>query len=264
MTETNNIVAQSGRPTVIDKVVNILKAFRPGEASLSLGELAARTSLPKSSVHRFASVLVRHNLLVNHGQGHYSLGMGLWELGSRAVEVRLALTEIEPYARQIAEHCGETCHVGVLDGGEVVYVIRIAGSQSVGVQTRLGQRVPAHCTATGKAILAWQKPEDAVHLLKQPLTRFTANTPATTDELLKELSATRKHGYSVNFGAWQADLCGTAAPILDRFGIAVASIGVAGPAYRITEERMHELGQYVRRIAAEISERFSRGVRRVS
>lgn len=256
-------MAHTGRPTVIDKVVQILEAFRPAETALSLGELAARTGLPKSSVHRFASVLVRHNLLVNHGQGNYSLGMGLWELGSRAIEVRLELTEIEPYARQVAEHCGETCHVGVLDGSDVVYVIRIGGSQSVGVQTRLGQRVPAHCTATGKAILAWQKREDIVRLLKQPLPRFTANTPATTDEILKELAATRKRGYSVNIGAWQADLCGTAAPILDRFGIAIASIGVAGPAYRMTEERLHDLGQYVRKVAGEISERFNKGVRRV-
>lgn len=250
----------ANRPTVIDKAVQLLEAFRPGEGAVALSELAARTGMPKSSVHRFATALVRHNLLAKHGEGYYSLGVGLWQLGAQAMDVRLSVQEIEPFARQVAEHSAETVHVGVLDAADVVYVIRIAASQSVGVQTRLGQRVPAHCTATGKALLAWQKPDLLDKLLDRPLERFTDTTPATKEAVLEELERTRERGYAVNFGGWQSDMCGTGAPILDGSGIAIASIGIAGPAYRWSEERAHELGAYVKTVADELSERFGSGV----
>ena len=248
------------RLNMIDRAVQILRVFRPGESSLPLREIADRTGLPKSSVHRLAHALAEHNLMISDGNGNYALGVGLWELGSRAIHTRLPIKEIEPYARRIADHCGETCHVGILDGLSAVYVVRVAGSHAVAVQTYLGQRVPAYCTATGKALLAWQPEEVLKSVLAEPLHKFTTNTPTSAEAVRAELELTRQRGYSINIGAWQTDLCGTSVPILNRKGEAVAAIGIAGPLYRFDEARLHEAAGYIRGIAEEISRLWGQAI----
>ena len=244
------------RFTVLDRAVSILRVYRPGESALSLTEIAKRTGLPKSSTHRYVQSLVNQNFLATDREGEYRLGVLLWEIGAIAVQARLPLKEIEPYADEVAAECGETCHVGILDGADVVYIVRVAGPAAVSVQTRLGQRVPAHATATGKAILAWTPPEIIGRHLIDPLKMYTDVTPSTVIEVLAEAEQTRRRGYAANTGGWQSDMRGVAAPILDHDGVAVASIGIAGPAYRLSDERMAELGPYIRRVAATISERL--------
>jgi DNA-binding IclR family transcriptional regulator len=247
MDETN------GRPGVLDRAVQLLLAFEHGESSLPLTALAARTGLPKSSVHRFVNALAKYNLMGTDGQGNYRLGIGLWELGAKAVEVRLPLRTVERYAERVAAEWDETCHVGIPDGKDVVYVARVASTRAVAVQTHLGQRVPAHATATGLAVLCSFPPELIRSTFSDPLEAFTESTPRTVEDLIVRAAEARKRGYSLTFPGRQPDTCGTAAPILDRTGRAVASIGIAGPIYRNTEERLNEMGIYIRGVADEIS-----------
>lgn len=244
------------RFTVLDRAIGILRVFRTGETTLSLGEIARRSGLPRSSAHRYLQSLVSQNFLSSDGNGDYRLGIALWEIGVRAVQSRLPLRDIEPYADDVASHCGETCHVGILDGPDVVYVVRAAGTAAVAVQTHAGQRVPAHATATGRTILSWL-PAEVVHQhISDPLHRFNDDTPSTVDELIRGAGAIRQVGFVTNTGGWQKDMYGVAAPILGHDGSAVASIGVAGPAYRMSTERLNEFGEYIRDVAGTITERL--------
>ncbi len=243
----------SSRPSVLDRAVQLLSCFERGESELPLTELAARTGLPKSSAHRFVNALAGHNLMTAVGDGRYRLGIRLWELGAAAVDVRLPLRMIERFAERVAADWDETCHVGILDGTDVVYVSRVAGTRAVAVQTSLGQRVPAHATATGMALLSGHSPEFIRERFTDPLHQFGPRTPGTVDELCQRAKDGRRRGYVVNYQGWQADLCGVAAPILDRTDTAIASIGIAGPTYRNDESRLHEMGDYVRQLAQEAS-----------
>lgn len=244
------------RFTVLDRAISILRIFRAGDAALQLGEIAKRAGLPKSSTYRYVQSLVRQNFLSADGNGEYRLGISLWEIGALAIQARLPLKLIEPYADDVATSCGETCHVGILDGADVVYIVRVAGTSAVAVQTHLGQRVPAHATATGKAILGWTPDETIRQHLKDPLHRYTDATPSSVADVLAEAKQTRQRGYAANSGGWQSDMRGVAAPIVGHDRIALASIGVAGPAYRMSSERMTELGIYISSIANAISNRL--------
>lgn len=249
----------SARPGVLDRAVRLLAAFESGETALSLAELAARTELPKSSVHRFAATLVRQNLMATDGSGNYRLGLRLWELGAAAVNERLPLPALEVYAKRVAADWDETCHVGVLDGQDVVYVARVSSTRAVTVQTQLGQRVPAHATATGIAILSALPVEEIRSTFSEPLELFTETTPRTVDELIVMADEARDRGCSLMSPGRQADTCGTAAPIFGNSGRVIASIGIAGPIYRTSEERLKEMGDCVKGVAAEISHELLTG-----
>lgn len=240
------------RPAVVDRAVQVLAAFRPGDMLLPLAEIASRTGLPKSSTHRFVALLVKNRLMASDGNGNYRLGLRLWELGRRAIESRLPIGDIKPYAERIANEWSETSHVGVLDGNDVVYVVRIQGSQAVTVLTHVGQRIPAHATASGKAILAYSDPA-TLERFSDPLDVYTEKTPSNRRKLLGELASIRDQGYATNVSGWQDDLCGCAAPILDQSGVAVAAIGIAGPVYRLDESKLHEMGRYALSVAREVS-----------
>src|SRR5680860_183257 len=124
-----------GSASMIDRVVRILRSFEADDSNLSLGEISSRSGVPKSSVHRLIQILVRHGLMKSMGQGTYSLGIGIWELGRRAIGGPVLLMELSAIAKRTADHFGETSHIGVLDGRDVVYVVRAESRQAVAVRT---------------------------------------------------------------------------------------------------------------------------------
>src|SRR5690349_16439706 len=104
--------AAEPRFTVLDRAVAILRIFQDNGPALSLTEISDRAGLPKSSAHRYIQTLLRQNFLATDGNGDYRLGIGLWEIGALAIQSRLPLANIEPFADDVASECGETCHVG--------------------------------------------------------------------------------------------------------------------------------------------------------
>ncbi|MFD7012572.1 IclR family transcriptional regulator [Rhodococcus jostii] len=243
----------NGHVGVLDRAVHLLLAFGYGETALPLTELAVRTGLPKSTVRRLANTLARYNLIGTDGQGNYSLGIRLWELGVVSVNGRLPLRMVEHYAEQAAADWDETCHVAILDGQDVLYIVRVASARAVAVQTHLGQRVPAYATATGMAVLSTHPAEMIRAAFSDPLEIFTESTPRTVEKLITRVEQTRERGYALTIPGWQPDICDAAAPILDRTGHAVAAIGIAGSIYRNTEERLQQIGTYIKAVADEIS-----------
>lgn len=242
----------SAPDSMIDRVVRVLRAFEPGDANLSLAEIATRAELPKSSVHRLIGTLIRTQLMRAEGNGSYALGIGLWELGARAIGGPATQVQLSSIARRTAEHFGETSHIGVLDGWDVVYVARAESQRAVAVRTYIGQRVPAHATATGKALLA-ALIDDVDEHQDHPLTPFTDRTITTRDQLQQELQEVRAKGYATNMGGWQPDLCGAASVIYGYDDRPVGSLGIAGPIYRFSQQALDEAGAELRKIAAEAS-----------
>lgn len=239
--------------TVLDKAVRLLKAFDASEPSLSLGQLAKRAGMPSSTAHRVAQVLVANDLLATDGQGTYSLGLWLVELGDQVLRSRHLLAIVQPFIEQLVRDCQESCHVALLDRGDSVYVARVPGPHVLTVQSHMGQRVPAYCTATGKALLAFQPEQVLNEILAGTLKSYTPSTKTARAEIDQELAEIRGRGYSLNFGEWQSETVGTAAPVFGPGGATVAAIGLAGPAYRVPEARLQEFGELVREVSRTVS-----------
>ncbi len=161
---------------VLDRVVQILDCFGPERTDLRLVEIAAATGLHKSTLYRLLEAMRAHRLIgFDAESGCYHPGLKLFEMGSLAVE-RLALDKhAHPILDQLADVSGETAHLCVLDGSDVVYIAKVESTRTLRIPSAVGQRNPAYCTGVGKAILAFLNPKQIEsYIASTPLQAFHA------------------------------------------------------------------------------------------
>jgi DNA-binding IclR family transcriptional regulator len=235
--------------SVLERVFALLDSFTLDEPELTLAELASRTGIPKSTVHRLARLLVEQRLLKRTAAG-FSLGIRLFELGELVGDRRELRDVSLPVLEDLFEQTHEVVHLGALEGTEVLYFLKIVGYKAFPLPSRAGGRWPVHACALGKVLLAFG-PGDPQAILAaagmEPLTHYTI-----TDlrRLLQQLTVVRSEG--VAFEHQEAVLGNScvAAPILDSVSYPVAAVSLSGPPLRL---RPAERAPLVRRAAAEIS-----------
>lgn len=222
--------------TVLGKAVAILRSFTPEDQVLTLAEIVRRTGLPKGTAHRVAADLVGHQLL-DRVQGGYRLSGGLFELGMRASAERTLLEVAMPFLQDLYERTHETVHLGVTDGQAVVYVAKIGGHRQARAPSRVGGRMPLHCTAIGKVLLAHADPAIRTEVLSGRLERRTPHTIVAPGLLRRQLDAVLENGAAFEREESTPGLLCVAAPVLDTDGrTALAAISVTGPVGRFRPE----------------------------
>jgi DNA-binding IclR family transcriptional regulator len=157
--------------------------------------------------------------------------------------------------QELAARTHETVHLSIFDGADAVYIDKIDGVHPVRAYSRVGGRAPAHCVATGKALLAHQ-PSEVIANVAAHLERFTPHTITKPEVLYEELKRIRRDGYAINRGQWREGVGGAAAPIRDGSGAVVAAVGISGPTDRLRLKVLRDFVPFV--IAA--AEKISRGL----
>ncbi|MGH3724643.1 MAG: IclR family transcriptional regulator [Mycobacterium sp.] len=227
-TMTTTITEAATPSAVIDRVSLLLDAF-DGPGRLTLAQLVRRTGLPRSSVHRMLERLVHLRWLRRDGRD-YELGTRLVELGSLAVHQDRLHAAALPMLHELHRATGLVVHLAILDGTDVVYLEKIGAGMGAAVSTRVGGRQPAHCTASGKAILAYRgETLDGFTALARK-TRYSIGSAA---QLRPELDKVRGHGVAFDREELQQGVGCVAAPI-GSIGDAVAAVSVCGPMPRMT------------------------------
>jgi IclR family KDG regulon transcriptional repressor len=237
--------------TTVVKALTVLEALAASRTPLGVTELATRLGLSKSNVHRLLQTLASRGYVapVEH---RYTVTTKLWELGAQIVS-RLDVAQVAtPVMQRLVAEVDETAHLSILDMAacEVVSIHNVESTQPVRAYSRIGQRTPAHCVATGKALLSVQPPE-ALRALPEELPRFTPHTLWRRDALLSALEKIRADGYSTNVGEWREQVGGAAAVIHDHGGRPVAALGLTVPVERLEPEVM---SRYIPRLIAAASE----------
>lgn len=260
----NSLEQAGGRYSLssVSSAVRVLCAFTATEPELGVSELARRLGLGKSTVHRLLSTLAERNLIEqNPGNGRYRLGLKVYELGT-IVSSRLNLHEaVAMHIDGLRDLTGETVHVGILDGREVVYVERRESPQTLRLFGEVGHRNLAHCTSTGKVLLASLEDEALDEILES--TALESRTPHTvTDpaELHRDLESIRERGFALNINEAEVGVASIAAPIRDSSGKVIAAISVAGPTLRFQQDALGRLTSAVLQTAKEISSRLGHNV----
>lgn len=224
-----------GTGTVLGKAVAILRAFSANDRALGLAEITRRTGLHKATAHRLCRELVLHRLL-DRADGGYRLSGGLFELGMRAAEER-SLTEVAiPFLQDLYERTHETVHLGVQEGHEVVYVLKLGGHRQARSPSRVGGRMPMHCTAIGKALLAYAEPSVITDVLSRPMERRTPHTITAPGLLRRRLTAVLHDGVAYEREESALGLTCIAAAVLDAEDRPVAAISITGPTTRFRPE----------------------------
>lgn len=245
------------RLSSVANAVRLLKIFTDDEFEIGVSELAKRLGLAKSTVHRLASTLVRERLLERNARdGKYHLGLVLFELGSLVRRKMDVSAEAWPQLKALMESTGETVHLGVLDEHSVIYINRIESRQAIRIGFGQGIRAPLHCTALGKALLAFQPGEFIEETIARGLPRRTAGTITSPHAFRQELAAIRVRGYAIEDEEIETGLRSIATVVRNDGGDVIAAIGVAGPAHRMTRKALLACSRELTSAADAVSRRL--------
>ena len=223
--------------SVVGRAMAVLTCFRAQDVGLSQAEIARRTGLAPPTVHRLVSELARWGMVERTSDG-VRLGMHLFELGQLAPRQRWLREAAAPFLKDLYQATGETVHMAVLDGSEVVYLEKLVGSRGTSVPTRVGGRWPAHSTALGKALLAFAPEAVRRAVLDGELTRLTPYTKVTSGLLERELLNVRRDGLAFEHEESVAGVVCVACPVLGDDGTAMAAISVTGWSTELDAARM--------------------------
>lgn len=241
----------------VDRAISVLEILaRRGEARVT--EVAAEISVHKSTASRLLGALEERGLVEQDAdRGKYRLGFGILRLAG-ALSARMDVTrQGRQVCERLAREIGETVNVAVLRAHYAVNVDQAAGAAAISAHNWVGQLTPLHATSSGKVLLAYLDEGRRVELLAAAgLPRFTPATVTSVEELEKHLALTRERGYASTIEEYELGLNALAAPVCSHQGQVVAAISAAGPAYRLTPQRLAELAPIMLTGAAEISHRL--------
>lgn len=219
---------------------------------ITLGELAAKVAMAKSSVLRYLATLEGVDAVRRDEGGRFRVGLKLVELAGGLLENDDLRSVAEPMLHELAEISGETVHLGVRSGSEIVYIAKVESRHSVRLVSRIGARASLHCSAMGKAYLAALDRGECVPLTRS-LPPRTPKTITTADALARELDRIRAQGYSLDDEENELGVRCVGAAVLSATGSPLGAISVSGPAARLNRERADELGPAVLDTAEQIA-----------
>lgn len=224
--------------------------------TLTIEQIAALLGLTRSNTHRTLQTLAHAGYILRDPvTGGYRCSLKLFEMGAHLLASLDVRTLSAPFMRLLAYETGETVHLSVLEGVDVVYIDKIDSAQPIRAYSAIGGRAPAYAVATGKALLAFQ-PVDYLSEYQHTLQKHTAATHVDLDALRQELREISIAGYACNHGEWRENVGGVASPVFDGLGRVVAALGVSGPLDRLTLERMENVAPLVLKNAQDLSKQL--------
>jgi IclR family pca regulon transcriptional regulator len=239
------------------KGLRVLEAFTSERPELTLSEAAALAKLDPGTAFRMLNTLVMMGYLARVPESRrFRLTLKVTDLGFHAIGGADLREIARPILRSLVGELNEAASLGVLDGGDVVYIDRIrAGLTRIGVDIRIGTTIPAYCSAIGQAILAYLPANELARILAlAPRSGQFPTAPMTQDEIGRALADVRAHSAALRDSYFGSGLRVLSAPVLDIDNYPVAAVSVAAPAGRVPmQEFRHRALAPVRRAAQDIA-----------
>lgn len=252
------VQAPSDGTAALDKALDVLDAIGLAPHGLSQAELGAQLLLPRTTLYRLLATLVARGLVRRDPLRRvYCLGFRCVEYARAAYAMPDLVAAAGIELRGLRDLTGETTYLAVLDGREVLSLERCDGAHAHRSSSALGERKPLHCTSLGKSILSALPEAERDALVKDlPLPAVTPRSITERRRLQAELRLTATRGYALDDEEIALGVRCVGAPVIDPQGQVRGAISVAGPAFRLTLERLELLGaevaQAARRIGAQL------------
>lgn len=239
----------------VERALRVLERVASFPRPASLTEIANSAGLHPSTTYRLLGTLVQTGYVTRDSRtGLYRLGLKLLRI-SRALEDQMDIRAIAlPVMERIVAQEDETVSLVIRTGTAGVVIERVQSARQIRSVTPVGSHGPLHCTAAGKALLAWLKPAEVQAIIAEaPLARHTARTITDATAFTNELAKVRAQGVALDRGERADDLIGIAAPVRNARGRVIAAMSLSGPAQRLSPDRRPILAATMRNAAAEVS-----------
>ncbi len=240
--------------SMISRVSEILRAYQHDERSMTISELGRRAGIPKASVSRIIAEMVEVGFLEREGND-IRLGIRLFELGQQASRPTDLRKFALPHMTELMKATGQTVHLAVLEGTEVVYVQILRSRSTPPLPSRLGGRLPAYATGVGKALLAHSSPELIAEVCSQELVPLGPKTITDPGKLMLELDAIKANHLAYEREESTINVGCAAAPILNSQGKPIAALSVSVHLHMTDVTKM---GPAVSTVAMALSREASR------
>lgn len=243
----------------VDRALGILGAFDYQQEELGVTELAHKLGLHKNNVFRLLATLECRGFIEQDKKtGDYRLGIKTFEVATVFLHHFGLRRQARPVLEELVAKCNETAYLAVADGPHVIYVLMHETSHTVRIFPRLGQRLPAYCTASGKIQLAYESPDRLAQVFRHhPLRKLTESTITSLEALEGHLREVARLGFAVDNEELEYGVRCVAAPVRDYSHRVVAAVGLSGPVSRFSLERVEqELVPLVKEAGIKISQRL--------
>ncbi|HJV45591.1 MAG TPA: IclR family transcriptional regulator [Bacillota bacterium] len=243
--------------SAIDRALLILELISKQGHGLTLADLSKVLDIPKSTIHRILETLKQRGFIeLSPGTDKYVVGLKALEIGFTGLRNVEIVDVAIHYLRDLSESTGETAFLAIYNEGEIVYLYKVEGTQSIRTTAQLGSRRPVHATGLGKAILSEFSLHEVDMILEaKGLEKYTDHTITDLHSFHEELSRIRVQGYAVDKEEIEIGLTCYAVPVLGYTGKVMGGISLAGPTQRVVEKQ-EEFTKRLKEAASQISRRL--------
>jgi DNA-binding IclR family transcriptional regulator len=246
----------------VDKALDLLEQFNGDRDELGVTELSQRLNLHKNNIFRLLATLETKGYIEqSKTRENYRLGLKSLELRQAFIKQLGFVRSAKPFLKEIVEKCNETAYLGIIRQNSAIYVDIEEPSQIVKVVNRVGFKLPIHCTAIGKAQIAYASEEELEKLgILDNMERFTPNTIVDKAKFMKHLKEVAKQGYALDNEEYDSGVRCIGVPLRDYTGRVVGGISVSGPSFRMTDELLKaELISIVKEVGKKASKMLGFG-----
>jgi len=241
----------------IEKGLTLLEFLSNNEKEMGVTEISKELQMRTSTIHRMLNTFKSRGYIIQNKQtSKYSLGFQLYVLGCKVQSAMNLVESVTPFLRKLSYHTKESINFAILEGTETVSLCKIESSELLKTDIKIGARLPAHCTAVGKALLAFL-PEREFEILYINITEKlhspTPNSISSVMELKKCLKKIKKDGYAIDEGELNIGINCFAVPILNKNGKSVAGISITGSSLRFTLSEKKKLKNILINISFQLN-----------
>jgi IclR family KDG regulon transcriptional repressor len=243
--------------TSVHKAIRVLRLFSQDEPELGISEISRKLGIAKSTISRLVQILCEEDILERNGETRkYRLSLAAFEIGS-VVYHEMEVAQIAlPLLKSMVDKVNGVIQLSTYDNGGIVYLLKIPEQKDSKIINTMGRRVPSHCTASGKLLLAHQDEEEIARYITQPLKAYTNKTICSSEELWNELILIRKRGYSISHGEYREMISSVAMPIFNDDDDVIASLSVTKPTHLMQSLQIKQIVEQMRVFSRLISEQM--------
>ena len=247
----------SANVRAVERALQILACFDDEHPERGISDIAQAVGLHKATTHRIVTTLLSFGYIERAEDGlRYRLGLRLADLGYKVIRRLDLRRESQPLMADLTRRLGETSDLCVYDRGQVLYLEVVRANHALTIAAAVGRSMPVHATASGKVLLAHMTEQGREAALGGMLVEYTPHTVTNPETLRRQLDVVRSQGYAVDDEEFEAGIRAVSVPVRNREGAVIAAMSIAGPASRLTRERVPETAKELSATADAVSRRL--------